>query len=256
MEKLCHDCLWGIDRNPLAAESVSLVFQLLGGDPPRHLLTTDSLRWQAACPPKFDAVISNPPWGERLTASERKWLHGEFANSRLRGDTYIAFTELTTRILAPGGTYALVLPAQALAFENAGGLRDMMSSRTQLTTAYVLPRHAFAPATVRACLLQGVLLKPDAMATCQVVVYPFRKELSHKEPPWSKFISQSILQSVGAGSWWPFLQENTACSFREETVPLESVATVHLGVQIYGVGKGNPPQTRRVVRQPRCRALA
>lgn len=248
LDKLCRDCLWGIDRNPLATESVSLIFQLLGGDPPRHLLIEDSLRWQAVNPRKFDAVISNPPWGERMTSLEREWLRDEFSNRR-RGDTYIAFTELATRILAPGGVYALVLPAQALASENASGLRGMISAQTHLTTAYVLPRHAFATATVRACLLRGVLREPDPTAACRAVVYPFRKALSHKEPPSSTQIPLSVLCAVGADSWWPLLQGHQARPFAGETVPLETVAAVHLGVQVYAVGRGRPPQTRRVVQQ-------
>jgi len=49
-----------------------------------------------------------------MTNSERAWLRCEFAKGFMRGDTYIAFTELAMRLLRPGGAYALVLPAQAL----------------------------------------------------------------------------------------------------------------------------------------------
>lgn len=253
LRNLCRNCLWGIDRKPQAAESVAVVFRLLAREyglelePPRHLLIENTLRWQA--PIQFDAVINNPPWGERMTSSERVWLRGEFARGRMQGDTYVAFTELAMRLLRPGGAYALVLPAQALSSENARGIREMLSGETRLMDVHVLPRHAFAAASVRACVLGGVRQKPEPGRTCRTVVYPFRKSLLYKEGPWAGELPVSDLVLAGGDSWWTLLQGHASRPFELSTVPLETVAAVHLGVQVYGVGEGSPPQTRRIVRQ-------
>jgi len=253
LQNLCRNCLWGVDRKPQAAESVSVVFRLLAREyglefePPRHLLIENTLRWQA--PIQFDAVINNPPWGERMTNSERIWLRREFAKGRMRGDTYIAFTELAMRLLRPGGAYAFVLPAQALSSENARGIREMLSGDTHLMDVHVLPRHAFATASVRACVLGGVLQKPEPGAACRTVVYPFRKSLLYTARPWTGELPVSDLRSAGGDSWWSLLHSHTWRPFEQKMVPLETVAAVHLGVQVYGVGRGSPPQTRRLVRQ-------
>lgn len=72
LDKLCKDCLYGADRNPLALVAVRTAFRVysnsLGLKPtvPRHLSCCDSLRTKAIR--KVDAIIKNPPWGERLSA--------------------------------------------------------------------------------------------------------------------------------------------------------------------------------------------
>ena len=253
LRNLCRNCLWGVDRKPQAAESVAVVFHLLAREyglelePPRNLLIENTLHWQA--PIEFDAVINNPPWGERMTNSERAWLRCEFAKGFMRGDTYIAFTELAMRLLRPGGAYALVLPAQALSSQNARGIREMLSGETHLMDVHVLPRHAFAAASVRACVLRGVRQAPEPGRTCRTVIYPFRKSLHYMERPWVAELPVSDLRLAGGNSWWALLHSHAARPLKQETVPLETVAAVHLGVQVYSVGEGSPPQTRRIVRQ-------
>ena len=78
IEKLCRDCLWGIDRDAKAVDAVHLSFALLGSElnvgelSPINLFTADAFNWnENRSPNQFDAIVNNPPWGESLRRAER-----------------------------------------------------------------------------------------------------------------------------------------------------------------------------------------
>ena len=251
--KLCRDCLWGIDRNRLAIPAATVVFSLLGEQwgvepqAPQNLICGDALRWSVESPEmRFDGIISNPPWGERLRESDREWLRDEFKIIRHRADTYVAFSELAVRSLGRKGVFALILPAQALAASNAAGLRRLLVTQTKLSRIVVLPRPAFASATVRGVAVIGSASSAAALESCHVTVYPFWKRLDRAGPPHSREIPLGQLRAVAEGPWWPMLQGRSPGSGK--TLPLGEIARIHLGVQLYGVGKGVPQQTAWTVR--------
>jgi hypothetical protein len=255
LERLCHDCLWGIDRNKLALPAVSLVFSLLGAEcgvklpGPRNLLNCDALRWSAGeNPPVFDGILSNPPWGETLRTAERRWIAAQFSAIEYQTDTYVAFSELAMRVLRLHGVFVLILPAQVLAVQNAAGLRELLCTRTELSEILVLPRPAFADACVRAVVLVGRTAAVQRAVRCRATVFPFFKPLDQAGPPRCIAISTATLRSLAGRPWWPELT-NRARQPSRPTVRLGELATVHAGVQVYGVGRGRPNQTPAIVRQ-------
>jgi hypothetical protein len=254
LKRLCRECLWGIDRNRLAPIGVSLVFSALGRqygfelEPPRHLITEDALRWRAAKPQEFEGIINNPPWGERMDAAERDWIRREFPLAGPRIDTYAAFTQLAVHSLVADGAYALVLPAQAVSSQSACKLRELLVSRSELGEILIAPRHAFAHATVRSCVLKGRLRKARPKSTCAVVVYPFRKALNHRGPEQTIVLPAEAMRSAKGESWWMLFHKNVDAPSTGRTLPLAAVAQVHLGCQVYAAGEGCPPQSPRIVK--------
>jgi hypothetical protein len=254
LRRLCRACLWGIDRNRLARISVAFVFSALGREygfelePPRNLLTDDALRWGATEPQEFEGIINNPPWGERMSPSERDWIRREFPVAGPRVDTYAAFTQLAVQSLIADGAYALVLPAQAVSSQGAWELREMLANRSELAEILIAPRHAFAHATVLSCLLKGRLREARPKSTCVATVYPFRKALDHRGRERTIVLPAEAMRTARGKSWWMLLHQEIATPSTDRTLPLEAIAQVHLGCQVYGAGKGCPPQSHRIVK--------
>jgi hypothetical protein len=256
LEKLCSDCLWGIDRNELATRAVSLLFSLLGAElgiqqlAPAHLLTADAFKYyNQGLVSHFDGIVNNPPWGEVLSPIERKRLRNQFSILQYRSDTYVAFSELAIRCLRPGGIFALILPSQVVAARNTARLREIFLANTEIDQMILLPRSAFADATVRGLVFLGRSQSTPTSNGCHVTIYPIVKKFNVISPARSFTVSHAALRDIYQDSWWPLLNANNSLRFNAQVVRLEEVATVTCGVQVYQKGRGIPPQTGEVVKK-------
>jgi restriction endonuclease TaqI-like protein/N-6 DNA methylase len=254
LEKLCRDCLWGIDRNELAATAVRTMFVLLGAEfgvqqlSPVHLMTADALEYfNQARMSDFDGIINNPPWGEVMTPSEKERLRGRFSTLRHQSDSYVAFSELAIRSIRPEGIFALILPSHAVAAHNTARLRELLVRKTELDQMILLPRSAFADATVRGIVLLGRARPAVRNPHFRVITYPIVKSFDAIGPPRSFTVRSNLLQSAGAGSWWPLLNRSGSEKPPGRTVALHQIADVVSGVCVYRLGDGIPPQTAKVL---------
>lgn len=254
LEKLCRDCLWGIDRNELATRAVSLIFSLLGTEfrmqqlTPAHLLTANALEcFNQGQLSRFDCIVNNPPWGKVLRPTERRRLRRYFSTLHYQSDTYVAFSELAIQCLQSGGIFALILPSQAIAARNAARLREAFLCKTELDQIMLLPHSAFANATVRGVVLLGRVKPTVNSISCHVTTYPIVKRLDTIGPARSIEVATDALRRIGKDSWWPLLNSVNPVRSYAQTIPLEKIATVACGVQVYCKGRGVPPQTADIV---------
>jgi hypothetical protein len=256
LEKLCRDCVWGIDRNELAAAAVRTVFILLGTEfgieqlSPVHLITADALEYfDQGRLSQFDCIVNNPPWGEVMRPLERGRLREGFSTLKHQSDTYVAFSELAIRSVRPEGVFALILPSQAVAARNTSRLRELLLSNTELDEMILLPRAAFADATVRGLVLLGRARPATHSPRCRIVTYPLVKSFDAIGPGRSFTVRSNLLRAFGAGSWWPLFSANGLEKSHGRTVALEQIANVVSGVCVYRLGDGVPPQTDKVVKK-------
>lgn len=256
LEKLCSSCLWGVDRNAQAIEAVQLAFALFSRDCgigelwPANLLTADTLALsQDRMALSFDGVINNPPWGDSLRAVERRALRNRFSTLKHHTDTYIAFGELALRWLRPSGIFALVLPSQMLATQNTSKLRRLFARETQLDEIIVLPRSAFAQATVRGVVMIGRRLPSKASRRCRIVVYPLIKDLATVTPVRTSTVPGNLIRAAASESWWPLVAGTQPLPTVGPCIPLSKLSRIISGVKVYARGEGRPPQTATVVRQ-------
>lgn len=153
-QRVCRECLYGVDVDPLAAR---LVHAAVGADvhvgsgdallgrtwTGRHRREPRAADWPgllvaaglAAEAPTtaagFDAVLGNPPYlsvkrGQLKPLSDR--LRRRFSLARGQWDAYMLFVELALDLLRDGGRLGFVLPRPMLVNEQATALRRHLLS--------------------------------------------------------------------------------------------------------------------------------
>lgn len=143
--------VWGLDVDPVAVALSRLAVWLAApdakpGDVARRIRLSDALLdpdpFEGEAPEEgFDLVCGNPPFGnaiEKRTArsrAERSTLRAIFPETA-RGpyDRSLLFVDLATRLLAPRGRYALLVPRALLAVRYATGMRALLERDAPIQT--------------------------------------------------------------------------------------------------------------------------
>jgi hypothetical protein len=244
--------LVGGDQNPSAAPMVSALLGAWGDTgilsaPQLLLRTADAFDTLCTSEPIF-AITSNPPWGGSTDGATTESVDpfGPYVGYR---DPYIALVSTGLRRLQGGGPFAYVLPFQVLTAPSAAGLRQELLANCVLDHVVLLPRSAFPRATIKSVMLLGRRHRSGMRRRgFEVVSYPITKRLSDPSRPSTITTSQRMLQRLRALPWLAILRSDPPLTPRARTCPLGSVAHVTIGIKPYQVGRGNPKQTRRTLR--------
>lgn len=154
-QRVLHNCIFGVDKNPRAVKLAKLAIWLETAQPngalehlDEHLLTADSLMneslWLDKTEVKFNAVVGNPPYiNTKLLSKEHSELKNYLTSSRRYStcagnfDIYIAFLELSIRHLTKeDGRVGFILPNKLNVAGYAEGFREFAihsCDRIQLT---------------------------------------------------------------------------------------------------------------------------
>lgn len=112
--------------------------------------------------PRFDAVVGNPPYVRYQFVPTEDRLAAESALSRighkLQGvsNLWIPFVLLSLELLRPGGSFALVLPAELLATVSAAQIRRFLIQRFRKLQVDLFPRATFKGILQDVLVLSGV----------------------------------------------------------------------------------------------------
>lgn len=147
-EELRHEDLRihlrGYDKDPFAAEIARLAL-LLNAMPAGNgwkVDTADSLKDEAVKTSRPSIVVANPPWKHTRSAGQAI----ELAD---------AFVSLICNIVAPGGLFALLLPASWLSSRASASTRQLIQERTQIFEVWRLPPHTFPTSSARSIAVLG-----------------------------------------------------------------------------------------------------
>ena len=126
-----QDCLVGADIDPLAVLATKLNLMLDHGDVPMKPLrieVTNSLTDELDLDLQadgFDLVMTNPPWGARMSNNELRALSRRFPEIRSK-ESFSFFTCAGLRLLRKGGTLSYLLPSSVLTTSLHADLRNLM----------------------------------------------------------------------------------------------------------------------------------
>jgi hypothetical protein len=256
LQQLLGQCLWGIDksaRSVSAARTVLSLFAILCGisdyEIP-HIVVGDALEvlghdeWS-----QFDGLSNNPPWGSSVDGNARDTMR-QFPTVHGHPDAYVAFTEAGLRSLRPGATYGFILPSQFLGARNATRIRHYLCSEGKISTIALLPRSAFAPATVRGVLILGQKEPSTPGKRVHIIRFPVLKNMSVLDRIESFRQPLSKLNGCEGTSWVPLIWNGQGSLHSSvETIRLGELARIISGVKTYAVGEGRPPQTPAIVKE-------
>jgi len=153
--------VWGSDVSPEAVQ-VAVLNMILNGDGKTNIAREDSLAKIRANAETCDIVVCNPTFGTRITERDKTTL-GSFDLGRLwevtAGDDLVAmtdtllpqqetgvlFAEVCTRLVRPGGRFAIVVPNGYLGNRSVRylALREWLLRHCRISAIVGLPRFTF-----------------------------------------------------------------------------------------------------------------
>jgi tRNA1(Val) A37 N6-methylase TrmN6 len=190
--------LHGIDVDPQAAAVCRLALSLAvpeatPADLARAVTVADALAADSAPAAGFDAVVTNPPWGQkrfRLTAEERRRYRAAFVSARGAIDPFALFVERAHALLAPGGRWGMVLPDVVL-LKNHEPLRRFLLERSALEWIAHAGR-AFAGVNLDAVVMVGRAAAARPAARHRVSIWLSLPEAWRECPPPTRRQHQAV----------------------------------------------------------------
>lgn len=156
-----HRNIFGVDKDSINVKLARAMMMVMG-DGSTHINIGDSLRedrWdrdyphlpQAMRDGTFAAVLTNPPFGERLKITAKDCEANKYSISLAagKGKTYkdleigLVFLERCHRLLAPGGRLAIILPETYFFSPSYTFVQDWMSTRFIRRGEFNIPMEAF-----------------------------------------------------------------------------------------------------------------
>ncbi len=193
----------------------------------------------------FDAVIGNPPYGASLSENETAYLLANFRLQDYQLDTYLLFIEKCLALLKEKGVLGMIIPNTWLLNLQCNRIREHIFNKTQIETIVHYRRPVFVKATVDTEIT--IIKKKSPADTHEVTITVLEKD--------GGSINYTIPQERWrAGNGRPVnIYERTelvALADKLRSLPaLDSLCLITQGAKPFQVGKGKPPQTRRIVEE-------
>ncbi|MBE6282328.1 MAG: restriction endonuclease subunit M [Bacteroides sp.] len=256
--------LFGVDINEESVEIAQLALWLRTAKPQRKLsslsenikcgnsLISDpaiagdkAFDWEKEFPQVFakggfDVVIGNPPYGADLSKEQKKYLETRFDTFEYQVNTYVVFYERGLNLLKEYGILGYITPATFTTQYYYKKLRNFIQNYKMLN----ISRYMYE-------------VFPDANIGDTISLI-LRNDTNNKEN-----IDLSVYQSVNDRmdiivEYQMFINNDGTYNFSNtnfqlnklyiNTLPLDEIANVIVGIKAYQKGKGIPKQTDEVVK--------
>ncbi len=206
-------------------------------------LTTGSRPSESNLAGGFDAIVGNPPYGATLTPAESEYLLQKFKLQEYQLDTYLLFVERALSLVVEKGLIGLIIPNTWLLNLLSPQIRKAIFEKTKIESIAHYRYPVFHQATV------------------DTEVAIFRKQ----KPDVADMINITLVEKDGRTDNYPIAQQRWRDGHgkavnifeRPEMIGLadklkslrrlDDVCRITQGAKPFQVGKGKPPQTRKVV---------
>lgn len=199
----------------------------------------------------FDIVIENPPYGAKFSKQISDYLKKRYSTFSWRGESYMVFVEKSHELLALSGVCSFIIPDTYLNLGFTQALRTFLLKNSKINQIVLLPTGVFDSATVDTTLLFTQKAKlTSSFHKNNVLVKDFEKKFSDFN---IKKTKREFLVSTEA--WYEkdsFLVQSSKEEIRilnhiqRNKVLLGEIADLFYGIKAYQVGKGKPPQTKKI----------
>ncbi|MEO6137003.1 MAG: TaqI-like C-terminal specificity domain-containing protein [Ginsengibacter sp.] len=199
----------------------------------------------------FDVIIGNPPFGALFSAAELNYIKSKYNTAVWRVESYLIFIEQASKLLSRNGLLGLIIPDTLLNLEFTQPARELLLRNSNLQEIVGLPSNVFVGATVDTIIL--LTEKTDysnSFHPSDVLVKSFGKKqiINSITKPSKEFY-------VKTKYWYDENAFNIKTDIFEKSllIKIESgkkiindVADILYGIKTYQVGKGKPPQTKKI----------
>ena len=190
----------------------------------------------------FDVVIGNPPYGATLTSEQLAYLRAHFKIQNYQLDTYLLFVEKSLALLRARGQLGMIIPNTWLLNLQCKEIRRHMLNCTQIETI-VHYRYPVFRATVdtEIVILENAPPAETHAITINLVekggtrvefATPQRRWQAGDGKPVNVFARPEVVALVDKFRAFPLL---------------DHLCVITQGAKPFQVGKGKPPQTRKIV---------
>ena len=199
----------------------------------------------------FDAIVGNPPYGAKIDEIASNYLKNKYTTFSLRGESYLFFIERAIDKVKEKGIFGYIIPDTVLNLGFTKPLRDFLLRNTSLKEIVLLPQNIFSRAVVDTILLLVEKEKHvDSYYPVDVKVKLFnkKKKIITLDKPEKVITIQSEL-------WYQQdffnvrLEANKSKILNKMDlcqVKIADLADMYSGIKVYEVGKGIPPQTKKI----------
>ncbi|MBI5653568.1 MAG: N-6 DNA methylase [Chloroflexi bacterium] len=200
----------------------------------------------------FDAVIGNPPYGALLKQVDKAYLNSHYTFQSYQLDSYQLFLERALRDLVKrDGFFGMIIPNPWLTNLLQTHIRKFVVENSRIVEIVHFQFPVFPKVTVDTEIV--ILQKSDPQgwqATATIV--ESRDALADKTGAGIRRISHPQDKwRVSAGAVINIFLDAPAHALARKCLdagaPLESFCAINVGIKPYQVGKGKPPQTRKIV---------
>ncbi|MDD5675967.1 MAG: TaqI-like C-terminal specificity domain-containing protein [Chitinivibrionales bacterium] len=199
----------------------------------------------------FDAVIGNPPYGAEFNDATKNYFSSNYECQSYQFDSYLLFLERSIKkLLRTDGYWGMIIPNPWLTNLLQTATRKFVTNNCRIIEIVHFKFPVFKKVTVDTEILilqKGSPAKWRAVATiCRTQEALLTKSdelihLYHKQDKWKK------LEGGVINIFTNEKEESLAKKCLGQSVFLETILSINVGIKPYQAGKGEPPQTKDVV---------
>ena len=194
----------------------------------------------------FDVVIGNPPYGANLSQIEKDYFYGKFETVEYQIDTYTLFMEQAHKILNANGKLGYIIPSTWLTMFYFKNLRKYLIENSRFENLLLFRYQVFEEVTAETSIITLTKIKS---INEKIIINHFdnTNEIEIKE---NKTISQNDWidsYEIGFNLLFDGSKLGVINSIFKDTVELNSIAEVTVGIKPYQTNKGTPKQTKEDV---------
>lgn len=190
----------------------------------------------------FDAVIGNPPYGAVLSDRDVAYISDHYKVQSYQLDTYLVFVEKALSIVKMKCPVGMIIPNTWLLNLTQANIRKFIFDTSELVNIVHYQYYVFKEATVDTEILILRNSEPDASHLIKIDLVSRDRSSGH-------FIDQGRWQSK-AGEPVNILERPEFGCIADNLSKfdtLDETCVITQGAKPFQVGKGKPPQTRKIV---------
>ncbi|MDB9489640.1 TaqI-like C-terminal specificity domain-containing protein [Dolichospermum circinale CS-534/05] len=192
----------------------------------------------------FDIVIANPPYGAKLLVEEKKYFTEIYKHQDYQLDTYLLFMERSFEVMKANAVNALIIPNTWLINLKLQKIRRFIVEENTVLNVIHYHKSVFE----------------NAVVDTQVVIFKKQKNNHHLVNILEyKDIKNPITTNINQEKWKQLFGEPINIFIDQKTQQiidllqrdsnlLSEICDVINGMKPYEIGKGNPNQTKEIVK--------